>query len=187
MRSEAGNKEELSGVVPEEAREQVPGELRDLFATRFPEEEIVLNVRSDMTLGAQFGEAWLLAGKLHLAVAEKEEGGYSFRLILSLPEIKKVNALNLVGGGILELETEKHIYRAISYSNARNQEFAHAAHVIQALAKGEPLPAPDDKNKRRFCQNCGLPIPEDLGTCPRCVKKARTLQRLLLCDAGLGA
>lgn len=158
---------------------RLPESLTTLLKDHYSNETIHVAVASDVTRQLRYGEEWLIATDNQIATCAIDDGAY--RIISSHPlrDIKKIEAVNLTGSGVVEISVNGQPHRVIYYSNARTPEFAHAVEQIKALLEGRPaetVPFPD--HDREKCTRCGLPIPADLKKCPRCTERWKTLRRI---------
>jgi len=150
-----------------------------LFQT-LPHETIILSAVSDITSRLLFGEEWLVVTDKSILVLSVNDGTAAIRSRHNLSDITAVEMINLTGSGFIEIKKEKSLHRLISFSNARNSDFAWAVDKIKAMLNNhlrEEIVRPDGTKKK--CPTCNMPIPEDLNKCPRCTNKSKTFRRIL--------
>ncbi len=147
----------------------------------FPKEKIVLAVDSDITHKGEYGKEWLVITNKNLIVfSDSNERHLNTLTEIKLNTIKNIENKNLVGSGIIVVNTDKKIHRIITYSNAKNPDFAAAAESLDDIIKGKSKAIEEDKHKRtRICEKCALPIPPDMHKCPRCIERGKILFRIL--------
>ncbi len=160
-------------------REKLPDNLKDRLERDFPGKEVLIALSSDITVRGLYGEEWLVVvdGKLFVFSIEGKEEKVIWDF--ALDSVSKVEAVNLVGSGVLEVESGERICRVISYSDAKNADFSQAAEDIGDLLKGKPFSGKGRESHRKLCDRCSRPIPPDMIRCPRCTERRRTLLRTL--------
>lgn len=140
----------------------------------------MISAVSDITSRLRFGEEWLVATDKSLLVLAVNDGAADVRSRHNLADISKIEMTNLTGSGFIEIEKGKSLHRLISFSNARNSDFAWAVDKIKGLINNH---IPDEfarpEGEQKYCPTCKMPIPEDLNKCPRCTNKSRTFRRIL--------
>ncbi len=80
---------------------------------------------------------------------------------------------------MVEVDDGEHIYRVISYSDAKNEDFCEAIDHIKHLLKEKTLKGRDLSSHRKICGKCSSPIPQDMNKCSRCTEKSKTLFRIM--------
>ena len=157
---------------------KIPDKIKELLESKFPGKEWLSALQTDVTSTGAFGEEWFFINNEDLAVA-KESGG-SAQLVeqITLNQVKDARAVNMVGGGALEIEYDSKVHRILLYSNARAHEFTNAARIVNELVKEHRFRETTEERKRRYCPKCGKPIAWSSDVCPRCVKKRQTFFRL---------
>lgn len=167
-------------LADKDAVAQVRDQLGDLVQ---PDERLLLCAATDVGDNGVYGERWLVMTSDRLLVAEREDG--HMRAVADLPvkQLKGAKAEQLVGAGVLEVTLEDgHPRELLTYSSTLNQTFAWAAKSIEEYAKDgkEPRPHAEENEKRLICPTCNGIIPPWLdGICPRCLKRSRTLARIM--------
>ena len=147
-----------------------------LRRAKTPEEEVIIQVATDMDGQDRFGERWLVVTDQHLFFFGP--GGSDGPVQLPVRDIKEVRAEPLVGGGRLEVESRKGETVHLYYSGSLAPKFSEIAEGIKLLSRDkEPVLATEMERSR--CVDCGRVLPEKDGVCPACVKKFDTLRRLL--------
>ena len=160
-------------------REKLPDNLKDRLERDFPGEEVLIALSSDITVRGLYGEEWLVVvgGKLFVFSVEGEEEKVIWDF--ALDSVRKVEAVNLVGSGVLEVDSGERVFRVISYSDAKNADFSQAAEDIGDLLQGKPFSGKKRESHRKLCDRCSRPIPRDMIRCPRCTERRKTLFRTL--------
>ncbi|OGF47826.1 MAG: hypothetical protein A2231_09610 [Candidatus Firestonebacteria bacterium RIFOXYA2_FULL_40_8] len=157
-------------------KEKLPSYLKEKIKTGFHGQKLNIVICSDIRANGSFGEEWLVVTNKKLVVySDKGERLQE----LKLNELKEVEVVDLIGSSALEVNTGKHIYRIILYSNAKNSEFYQAAEDINHIIKGREISTKGRLKPKAVCEICNQPIPEDLGKCPKCTDKTKTLRRIM--------
>ncbi|MGQ9696490.1 MAG: ABC transporter ATP-binding protein [Armatimonadota bacterium] len=149
-----------------------------------PDEELLLCVSADVAEEGRFGERWVVMTPERLLVAEKRNGSVAAVKDVPVQKVKSARAEALVGAGVLEVTLDDGRQEVLaSYTSSLNREFAWAAKSIEEYAKEGRRPAPlltDEDGRKLICHTCKGIIPPWLdGICPRCLKKSRTLGRIM--------
>jgi ATP-binding cassette subfamily B protein len=158
---------------------KIPPPLQTVLPEYFREEPIRIAVASDLNQQVKFGEEWLIATDKRLALFSLENSTAAILAEFHLPDVKKIETVNLMGSGFVEILVNGTARRLINYTNAKNADFARAVEVIDALIEQKPIPAEHEEHKKRICEFCKFPIPKDLNKCPRCTEKWKTLRKIL--------
>ncbi|OGF47415.1 MAG: hypothetical protein A2452_02720 [Candidatus Firestonebacteria bacterium RIFOXYC2_FULL_39_67] len=157
-------------------KEKLPSYLREIVKSNLREEKLLIVLSSDIKADGSFGEEWLIVTNKKLFVySDKGEKLQT----LKLSELKEVEVVDLIGSSALEVNTGKHIYRIILYSNARNSEFYQVAEDINNIIKGKEIATKGRVKQKVICEICNHPIPEEFGKCPKCTDKSKTLLRIM--------
>jgi ATP-binding cassette subfamily B protein len=160
--------------------DSLPSVLQSHLAREFPGKEPWISFCSDITSAGSFGEEWLIAVENRLLTLSVDNETPRELRRFTIDEIQEIEAINLVGRGVVEVRTPQGIARAISYSNARAARFFDAAARITAKKEGKPdADSPGADHDEKKCDVCGKPVPKDMDRCPRCVHKGRTFLRIL--------
>ena len=157
-------------------KDNLPSYLKEIIKRTLHGEKLHIVLSSDIKKDGSFGDEWLiLTDKRLLVYSDKGEKLES----LLLREIKEVEVVDHIGSSALEVETAEHIYRLILYSNAKNSEFYQAAEDINYIVKGKDISTKGRIKSKVICEICNQPIPEDLGKCPKCTDKTKTMRRIM--------
>lgn len=157
---------------------ELPDSLKTLVKARLPKDEVLGAAASDLTRANQFGEAWLVCTDTSLVVIPDSATAKDDLECHALEMIETAHLVNRVGGSSVEITTKTDRMRIISYTNARAAIFGDLVGEIKNRLDGKDVKKRDAKDGK-YCEHCNLPIPEDLGTCPRCSEKGKVLKRLL--------
>ncbi|MCU0643599.1 MAG: ABC transporter transmembrane domain-containing protein, partial [bacterium] len=160
-------------------RASLPELLQHYFKENYADETLHVAIASDVTKQLIYGEEWLIATDKRIATFAAHNGNAEIISSHQLSDIKKVESVNLTGSGVIEISVNDRSHRLIYYSNAKNADFAWAIEQIKMLLDGNAIEPDKHERKRRICESCGYPIPEDLNKCPRCTEKGKTLRRIL--------
>jgi len=188
----AGNSPSQEGVVKLQKRavldlndsEAVAAMRERLNGVVGGDEELLLCAAADIADGDRFGERWLVLTPERILVAEQRNGSMEPIVQLPLSQVKSAKTETLVGAGILEvtLDDGRRI-ELLRYTSTLNQEFAWAARSIDEFLRERKKPTllvSEDEGKKLICPNCKGIIPPWLeGVCPRCIKKSKTLRRIM--------
>lgn len=158
---------------------RLPESLIRFLHTHYNDETIHVAVASDVTRQLMYGEEWLIATNKEIATIAVSNGSFQILSTHPLCDIKKIEAVNLTGSGVVEITVNGQPHRLIYYSTALLPDFARAVDQIKAMKDGQPIATVRaDEHDRRKCDRCGLPIPADLKKCPRCTERWKTLRRI---------
>lgn len=152
-----------------------------LYELKVDPKELCLTISADISKEGLFGERWLLVNKERLFVLSTNGEKASLDYNLPLSNIKEIKAEPLVGNGVLEIRTkEEQAIELLHYSNALERKFTRVATKIQKIIKNEEdLREEEDEFEEDYCPNCGLILPKGTKVCPHCLKKGKTIKRLL--------
>ena len=143
-----------------------------------PGEEMLLTANSDMTEDGKFDERWLVVTNQRILTFFPNEDGRNPLMELPLKEIKEAKTEALVGGGYIEISTDKKSISILHFSNSLADKFSEIVRGIQQLSKGEKLRLSTDRPKNR-CDKCGRRLPEKDGICPACIKRSTVFLRIM--------
>lgn len=147
-----------------------------LRRAKTPEEEVIIQVATDMDGQDRFGERWLAVTDRHLFFFGPDGAGGTVQL--PVEEVEEVRVEPLVGGGRLEVEPRNDEAVHLYYSSSLAPKFSEVAEGIKRLSKGGD-PGLATELERSRCPRCSRVLPERDGICPACVRKLDTLRRLL--------
>lgn len=140
---------------------------------RLAEGEVVaVQVCADMADAYAYGERFFVLTDKQLLISG--EGGW---VQLPLDEIESVRTLELVGGGLLEVERKVGPPELLHYSNSMHALFVEIAEAVKHSLKGEALALPTLIERSR-CETCQRLLPEKDGICPFCISRWDTLRRI---------
>ena len=157
--------------------EKLPHEVDHKLNTVKPlDEEVRIQVATDMTGRGRFEERWLVVTDKQLLLLHNNGGGDLVQF--SMQGVKSARVEPLIGGGRLEVEQEQGEPAYLYYSNSLAPKFAEVAEGIKRLSQGQEMNLPNELERSR-CDRCGRMLPEKVGICPACIKKRDTLKRLI--------
>jgi len=159
------------------AQDQLPPPVREALERLYPGAEVHVAARTDLSADGSFGERWLLLAGDRVLVCAPDGAAAQVQADLPLADISEVEVENLVGGAMLRAVVSGRKVDVISFTNALGARFGRVRAQLDAVAKGKPLPHPEDK--LNYCPKCGLILGEATRVCPRCVRKGAVLRRLL--------
>ena len=138
-------------------------------------EGVRIQVATDMADSQSFGERWLVVTDRRLFFISEE--GADGTVEIPIDRVREVRTQELVGGGVLEVETEEGPPACLHYSSTLRPKFAEVADGIRHLSKGEELALPTEVERIR-CEQCGRMLPEKDGICPFCIRILDTIKRI---------
>ena len=158
-----------------ELNSKLPNDIaRELSDHLGPDEAIRYSLASDLTLGRQFGQSYIVLTDTKVAVCDSANNARS----LDLADIKEVKVDELFGSCRLIAVTSDGEKNLIYYTKVHVPEFAALARVINDLAGGRPPVLPDE-HELAVCPKCGAPLPERGASCPLCLPRFEVLRRLM--------
>ncbi len=148
-----------------------------------PEEQVLIRVFSDLAPDFRFAAQWMAVTNRRVLIAgddsvPTDNATASPVTTIALNDLSAVRAEALVGGGRLELEHKSGPALYLPYSSSLAVKFSEVARGLEQLRKGEPLQINTERDRLR-CDKCGRLLPEKNGLCPACVKRLRTLGRIV--------
>ena len=117
--------------------------------------------------------------------AEPTEGdGTGATLVkeVAVADIKKLETMRLINGGILYVEKEEGEELFAGFSNSRMSDFSMLTHIFRKVSKNEELTEEDfkERKKRECCPKCGALYPDqERKICPRCIDKRSVFLRVM--------
>ena len=157
----------------------LPPHLVQMIHSRlYPKEEILLTANSDMTEDHQFDGRWLVVTNQRILTFVPDEEEQNPLIEISLQEIKEAKTESLVGGGYIEICTDKKSILILHFSNSLTDKFSEIVRGIQQLSKGEKLNISTDL-PQSHCDKCERRLPEKDGICPACIKRSTVLLRIM--------
>ena len=150
-------------IIADEIRRVVP-----------PDDEILIQVKSDVGRDGRFSEPWIIVTAQRFALVGDGEDS----LQAPLSSFRKARAEAMIGGGSLIIERNGDPAVQIPYTNSLAQTFGEVAVNLNLLLEGKPTALPTQFDATR-CGRCGRLLPERGGICPACIRKIDTLLRLL--------
>jgi len=157
---------------------KLPEEIKKFVDEKYHGKEIVLSIATDVLAKGMYGEEWLFLTKEEVFVVKDSDAKIQIVIEVPIKTITDARAINMVGGGALEVESEGKPHRLLLYSNAKAHDFTDAARIINDLAKKGTYRELNAERRRKYCPTCGKPIPGHTDVCPRCLKRHRTFSRL---------
>lgn len=175
----ADDPEQQERMLKEELPEDLTRLLEEILEK---DEDVKISISSDLTYEGRYGTTWfLVTSKRIIGIEEGHEDGI-FQLPIS--SVREVRLKHFMGGGVLEICTDKRAYQALRFTRSVAMKVGRAAKELEMMVKGEreegvpPHPAPHPMKVR--CPKCGAAIPRWLDVCPKCLRKTHLLKRLLV-------
>lgn len=156
-------------------KDRLPEHLKTKLRENFPDEEPIVAISSDITHKGVYGNEWLIATKNRLLVVTEDQAGQAPLFSAQFSAIDSVTSANLVGSGMVEVETNGSKRKIIQFSDARSIDFGHAVDDIRELLEGREHSGKAAANRRKICPVCSMPIPHDMNKCLRCTDKKKTI------------
>ncbi len=157
-------------------KEKLPPHLQsEVDALLVDGEEVCVQVGADMADAYAYGQRWLVLTDRQLILSGSGEA--VAWTSLPLEELEEARTLELVGGGLLEVELKQGAPELVHYSNSLHATFVEVAAAIAQAIKGEALTLPTVVERSR-CQTCERMLPEKDGICPFCISRWDTLARI---------
>ena len=153
-----------------------PAVERKLSVFKEREEEVLIQVATDMAGRECFSERWLVVTQRQLVFLHANGADGVVQLPMDTVQAARIEAL--VGGGRLEVERKQGPPACLYYSNSLAPKFAEVAEGINQLSQGKQLILPTEVERSR-CAQCSRMLPEKDGICPACTRKWDTLRRLI--------
>ena len=153
-----------------------PAVERKLSVFKEREEEVLIQVATDMAGRECFSERWLVVTQRQLVFFHAKGADGVVQLPMDTVQAARIEAL--VGGGRLEVERKQGPPACLYYSNSLAPKFAEVAEGINQLSQGKQLILPTEVERSR-CAQCSRMLPEKDGICPACTRKWDTLRRLI--------
>ena len=91
---------------------ELPVPIKHLLQKNFPEEDFFYAAVSDLTMQQNFGEEYLVLTQLNIATFSLNRHNAELLSSYKLADISTIKSTNLVGSGVIEVETEG-IYHTI--------------------------------------------------------------------------
>ena len=157
-------------------KDKIPHGLKAKLSKDQPKEKLLIALRSDIVNEANYGEEWLFVTDKTVLVYSAN--GKKLHKI-AIKHIRKSEAADLVGSGVIEVTVGTTIHRIVMFSNAKTPDFYQAADDINELAKGKTVLSKESLVKKAICEICKEPVPEGMNKCPRCTDKTKTLMRIM--------
>lgn len=136
----------------------------------------LIELTADLTEDALFGTRRLVVTSDAVSVLD---GGGAELMRVPMEDVKTARHEPLTSGGrlLLRLKTGEEM-AVVTYSLGAAHQFSEAARGIEQLAEGKELAITLEVEQSR-CKNCGRLLPEKDGVCPSCVKRGKTLFRII--------
>ena len=153
-----------------------------------PDEDLLIQVASDLDGRGDFGCQWLaVTSSRALLVGDesgwRKNGGRCEDLFdggfveIPVEELRSARTEPLVGGGRLEIERLSQPTVTIPYSSSMAEKFSEVARGLEQLRKREQFLV-NARLERTRCQKCDRLLPEKDGSCPACVSKLTVIRRI---------
>ena len=165
--------------VDEDARllDPIEDEVWDRVAARLPAgEEVLIRVFADLDLEGRYTTQWVVATANRVVVMP----GVGIDGLTQIPvaQLTGARTVALVSGGNLELECRDRPMVRVPYTGSLAAKFSEVARGLEQLRKDETFLVNPQLDRLR-CEKCGRLLPEKNGICPACVRKLRTLTRII--------
>ena len=141
-----------------------------------PGEDVLIQVRSDLSDDLRFGEQWVAVTPQRAVVLSRPNGQFD-HIDIPVSQMRAVRTEALVGGGRLEIERFNEPTVTVAYSGTMGTKFSEVARGLEQLRKGEPFFINTELDRIR-CDKCNRLLPEKNGVCPACIRLWATLKRI---------
>ena len=151
----------------------------ELQGTDSPNGNVHVAVTSDLKPDGSFGEQFILADTSRLWIVNPNGNRFNHQEY-PVGGISRVEVEMLVNKSALVAVIDGRRIELCHFTQSRQRDFQHAAHVLKSLAQeGKPPETSrflDDRPK--YCEKCGKLLPEPGGSCPACMNRGQVLIRL---------
>lgn len=137
----------------------------------------IVSLRADICEDGTFGERWLIITHREICVLSSDH------IVLRQVPIDQIDDARIdrgVGGGALMVRIADGPLVLARFSVSLYSKFGYAVTVLNALAKGEPVPLPSERDMPKSCPSCGRPLAEGTSVCPSCIDRGKVIRRLAL-------
>ena len=173
--------------------EPLPTTLESVLKRTPPPGELLVAVRTDLSIDGQFAEEWLIVTDRQLQVYSltPETKLPQLRLDLPLAHVSHSAEDPLIGGGALLIEVNGRVIELVRYTNARQRTLSGVARFLSEMVdylkppsnhESKPRPKPEiheDPEADKRCPDCGLRLVEGTKVCPACLNHGKVLLRLV--------
>ncbi|MSR84599.1 MAG: ATP-binding cassette domain-containing protein [Candidatus Latescibacteria bacterium] len=140
-----------------------------------PDEEVLIQVCTDLEPEGRYGESWVVVTTQRLLVVPVQ--GVNGITEVSLDSLRSVRTEPLVGGGRLEVERQNAPTLLVPYSSTLSAKFSEVARGLEQLRQNQSLLVNPNLDRTR-CAKCARLLPEKNGLCPACISRLATLKRI---------
>lgn len=136
----------------------------------------LIELSADFTEDAHYGTRRMVVTSDAVSVLD-QRGAELLRI--PMPEVQTARHEPLTSGGrlLVRMKSGEEI-AIVTYSLGAAHQFSEAARGIEQLAEGKTLDITLEVEESR-CKSCGRLLPEKDGVCPSCVKRGKTLFRVI--------
>ena len=136
-------------------------------------EQPLMQVQADMADAFSYGVRWLVLSERQLLLS----GGDGEWTHLAVECLDSARTLELVGGGVLEIQQKGEPPELVYYSSSLHALFVEVAAVLSQLIDGQAPALPTHLEHSR-CPSCERLLAEKDGICPFCISRWDTLRRI---------
>jgi len=159
---------------------ELPIGLRTRLESLIGPDPITISVESDVDSSMGYGQQWLVATETEVLVLEQQGEDWSLLKRMLIADLEEVRTVGMVGVGLLEGISKGHPVALLYFTNAVAEEMNRAARALDCMATNRPMVAVDEEESTsRKCPTCGY-FMDSSRVCPRCLKKTRVIQRLVM-------
>jgi ATP-binding cassette subfamily B protein len=157
--------------------ETAPAEIdQKISDARISVGDVRVRVQGDLSGERIYGSEWLVVTDTQVLVVP--EDGTNGTQHVAISDLRDVRVDDLVGGGVVEFDSNVGPPVRIGFSQSLRPKFAEIAECVKAVTEGEHLSLPEEVDITR-CTSCGRLLPEKNGVCAVCVKKWDTFKRIV--------
>jgi len=159
-------------------KEEVPCQVRELLENQqLNGVPVLLSTTSDLTLGGETRDHWIVVTRDNLAVVETAGEP---KLVDHLPinRVAQFRAHGAIGSGLLQAYLDDTWVDVARYSNAHADRFHRLAGKLEELRQTGAIAAQIEEAGKTHCPRCKLKLPLPGEACPRCLPRKAIIARL---------
>lgn len=146
-----------------------------------PDEEVLYEVMSDMTLDGLYEEAGLVLTKNRLISFDPKHHGSIYEI--NIDEIKDAAIEKMYGNSIFQVIVENETIDVNRFTNAREDFFNEfIIRILELQGRTEELnnlELGSERDKKHRCPKCGRILPDKNAICSKCIDKRKVVRRLM--------
>ncbi len=179
--------DEIERLLDSDLQEELPEQVEDAVRQFIKDgERRLISLYTDITPDGEFGDRWLVATDRRLATFVADNGSAKVETELALDDVRRVRLRDFIGGGSLEIATDREGVELVRFSRSVAPQMSLAYYVLRRLTKETSDNEDEEGGRRRGggqkavrCPECGRALPRWSEVCPFCMKRGQLLGRLL--------